>query len=772
MSKKISGAHIKINGALGAVLRIDKGAFSAAANISSPIDHVTFVEGATYRATLRFDDAISLITDTFRLTFGKNPSEVISATDERVIFVFDKGIPETIIASDTFVAEIDFNLSITDYETILDVCAVDFGRPLYSFVDSPTDFVTLHPEKGVHEIVPALDVFSRTVDYNVPLADFPLAIESLSRSVSYIRSYSDITEVVSDLAAITAGKSFTETISNDDSSTRAVVKNIFETPLILDEATITASFYRTLVDASEAQERKYLTFEKAVASDSNAATDSFVLTAIKVVADLFSVADQKSLSIAKTFSDIAQALDLIAIFDGSQYVFEKGLADSTGTTDSIFITKGAVRDYADTASIFDDISTFDFIKNLNETAHTDNDIHQIDYSKPLSDGVSEFIDEHSYALIKPFSEEMVVSDTPALSFSRPLPNQTVSLSDFRTNTIIKAFSEVLVTIDSLVATDGSKFIFSKSFAETSITSDTFYRLVSFIRTVNENERALEGPGYGSESGYATGYFAPDDGVMYTEEFRPVWALNKVLSDSQSTTDKLSLSWVKPLANETVAETDNAALHPTKILAHTVQANTDLFSRAVTFLRTFIDRQFTLPGPIPYDQDDYSDLYFDPDYIRDYRVLFNFNKGLKHLTDAIDSIPALVNTKILVDNSTPLDANAYHFFKVLSSFATPEDLVGIFDGSQYSFDKTIATQIATASDDEATVQFTFGKSDATSSATSGGKLISSDYFTDLTYFTLLSDYIGQSRSFIPIEDLLTLSGSEDLMSESGYVDLMI
>lgn len=770
MSKKISGAHIKINGALKAVLRIDKGAFTAAANISSPIDHVTFVEGATYRATLQFTDVISLITDSSTLTFGKNPSDIVNATDDRVIFVFDKRVNEVLIASDTFVAELDFNLSITEYETILDRFSAEFGRPLASFLDSPTDSVTLQPEKGLRELVPALDELSRVVDYNKPLADFPVATETLFRSVSYNRAYEDITEVVSDLAAITAGKAFDDSTSNDDTSVRSIVKGLFDEPVPLDTLFITSSFYRTLSDAAEPQERKYLSLDKILESDNFVVSDNFVLEAIKGLADVFYSADQKTFNIIKSFKDVAQALDLIAIFDGSEYIFEKSLSDSAGAADFIQIVKGAVKTYLDSVSIFDDINTFDFIKQLADNSEI-LDTHLYDYHKPLTDTVGGFTDTESYSLLKPFSEELLSSDSPAWSFTRPLPNETVSTSDYRVKSIIKAFSEELITIDELIASDGSKFIFAKSFAEIQHITQVFYRVVSFNRQFIENERPLEGPSYGNESGYALGYFDPDDGVMYTEEFRPVWALNKVLHDSQSVTENLALDFNKPLATQVVSTTENVSLSYAKPFTDSVTIGSDVITRSNTFLRTFTELQYVLPGPIPFDQDDYSESYFDPDYIRDYRVLFNFDKVLNHsIVTELDD-PVFVSSKILSDSAVSTEFIAHDIIKILSSFATPEDLVGIFDGSQYTFNKIIAPISASVSDDD-TVQFVKAASDSSQGATSGGKLISSDYFEDLSYFTLLDDYIGQSRSFIPIEDLVLGSGTEDLMSSFGYEDLMV
>lgn len=769
MSKKISGAHIKINGALKAVLRIDKGAFTAAANISSPIDHVTFVEGATYRSTLQFTDVISLIIDSSTLTFGKNPNDIVNATDDRVIFVFDKHVNEILIASDTFIAELDFNLSITEYETILDRFSAEFSRPLASFLDSPTDSVTLQPEKGLRELVPALDELSRVVDYNKPLADFPVATETLFRSVSYNRAYEDVTEVVSDLATITAGKAFDDSTSNDDTSARLVVKGLFDEPVPLDALFIISSFYRTLSDVTEPQERKYLSLDKILKLDSFAASDVFVLEAIKGLADVFYSVDQKTFNIIKSFKDVAQALDLIAVFDGSQYIFGKSLSDSASTADFIKIVKSEIKTYLDSVSIFDDINTFDFIKQLADNSEI-LDTYLYDYHKLLTDAVDDVTDNKSYSLLKQLSEELLSSDSPAWSFTRPLPNQTVSTLDYRVKSIIKAFSEELITLDELIATDGSKFIFVKSFAEIQHITQIFYKVVSFNRQFIENERPLEGPSYGNESGYALGYFDPDDGVMYTEEFRPVWALNKVLHDSQSVTENLALDFNKPLATQVVSTTENVSLSYVKPFTDSVTIGSDVITRSNTFLRTFTELQYVLPGPIPFDQDDYSESYFDPDYIRDYRVLFNFDKALNHSVITEHDDPVFISSKILSDFAVSTEFIANNIIKILSSFAIPEDLAGIFDGSQYTFNKITAISASVSDDD--TVQFVKTASDSSQGATSGGKLISSDYFEDLSYFTLLDDYIGQSRTFIPIEDLVLGSGTEDLMSSFGYEDLMV
>lgn len=769
MSRKISSVGIRFTSALRTAVRVNKGAFTAAANLSSPIDHVNFIEGAVYRAVIRFADAVSLILDNASITLTKSVNDFVTATDDLTFISSDKGVNDFVISSDTFVALINFNLSITDYNSIDDRYSSQFTKILNDTVNSPIDSISLNPTKGLNDVLYAIEDLTRTVDFNRTLEDVTLALETLNRTVDYVRAYEDFNGL-EDFASVQSVKSLADTVDSlSDSNTTQFIKAILDESNILDSIFVTSTFNRTLQDSTPADEIITLNVSKTL-DESFSLLDQTLLNYVKSLSDTVDLLVDaiQSKSINKKLSDFVQALDLLQIFDGSEYSINKQLSDSLSTSDFISIINGSVLNFTDSVFTSGDLLALILNKNIQE------DLHSIDFKfytldKSLADSTENFSETYKYSISKVlFEQPDPVLDSIALNFSRPLPNETLSTSDFSVRGVFKAFSEIAETSDTLLASDGTTSRIVKSLSNISSISDIFSRTVSFIRSFSETEKILEGPSYGDESGYATGYFAPDDGVMYTEEFRPVWALAKVLNDTQPVTEKIFNAISKPISNDSAVSTDKLTTQSIKLL-YSITSTSDLLSSSTTFLRSFTDNSLVLPGPVPFNEENYSEQYFDPDYIKDYRVLFNFIKSLQNVT-TLNDFAKIVTNKVISTFSTLADDNSFVLQKILSSFATPEDLLGIFDGSTYSFNKTTSSTAATADDD--TVQFTAGKSDQVLGATSNGKLISSDYFVDLTYFTLLDDYIGQSRSFIPIEDLVTLSGSEDLMTSFGSEDLIV
>ena len=164
MAKKIPSASINITSALRSILtqsdvkrsvvdqnqlinskiRVTGGAFAAASNALSPIDHVAIsYAGSTFRVSA--SDIISAITDTLRIsmTWGIRANDYVNNADS--------------------IKSFGFNKSLKDLAHTLDVIRVTstFARSLASIQQAPTDRARIGSSKTLASSYQASDLAAR-----------------------------------------------------------------------------------------------------------------------------------------------------------------------------------------------------------------------------------------------------------------------------------------------------------------------------------------------------------------------------------------------------------------------------------------------------------------------------------------------------------------------------------------------------------------------------------------------------------------------------------
>ena len=524
------------------------------------IDLIDIFDGSTYTLDKSFSEIITIL-NVPAITFQKGTiSETLTTSDDDTV-QFTKVRSDLALGSDngtsvdeeyysisyfpdTYIEDfIDgviktFVKSIADFVTILDnaspsldglnldpAFASAFDETIYSFIkvltetqpavdDSAIQFVKL-----LSDASPPLEgpSFSDSDGYasgwiaslytikRRPIFDFTKALATISNPVADAPALSFSRGVEADLVTIT-----------DDISTLNFIKALADTATALDLLEVfdgsTYSFVKSLADTQPANESKAIDFTKILPGLITYSLDvsliSFLVDSSSILVDaiLFSESastdpayplDAPALSLTKILADSVTTLDLIDIFDGSLY-----------TLDKVF---------ADTQSITDDISTFDFTKVLADTAVTLDNI--------------DIFDGSTYSISK------------VLETVSNVPTDDISFA----NTLVKADTQSLSDDDT----------------------------IQFIKALADTQDQQIGPAFYEEVDYAADYFDPTDGVMYTVLGRPIFDFIKALQDNQNQTDAQAFSLNKPLSDTQLGQEDNDTIQFTKARQDTVEPTDDI-----------------------------------------------------------------------------------------------------------------------------------------------------------------------------------------------------
>jgi hypothetical protein len=774
-------------------------------SISAP-DASSFV----FSRGIEADSVITSDNDTIQYQFGKSDS--VSPTDDITEYTFNKVLADIVQAID-LIGIFDglnyaYSKSTNESQVILDANAID-----YVFAKADTVTILDDGDQAVYSLLKPL-----TETLIAPIGPAYYGTEE------YAASYFD--------------GDYTE-----------LGRPIFDFTKVLQHAV-------TAPDATE------YSLNKPLSDTQLGQTDSAALYPILAKSDSVSPTDDIStFDFIKELADIATAIDLVDIFDGSTFNINRVIATlSNPVVDSPAITviKGP-SSFTDTQSLSDN-DTIQFIKRRSDTAFgtdsgtaVDEEYYALNYfpdtyiddflsgvaksiTKALADSVTildeanaaitgfpmdpetvNISEENIYSFIKALSETPTPEDNTALSFSKPLlevapPVEGPSFSD--SDGYANSWIESLYTIKRRPIFD-----FTKVLVDTTSTPDFFgwvFQQGTIAQTVNT-----------SDTDTINFVFGKSDSVTPVDDITE-YTFNKVLADSVEAVD---LAGIFDGSLYSIILSKNEALTPIDFYISTlVKPLTDSVTilddgdQAVYNLLKPLTEVLTAPiGPAYHDETDYSASYFADDYTEFFGPIISFTKVLANaittpdapsfvfqqgtiantVTSSEDSSFNIILAKsdsvtINEDISTfnvnlakaetataSEDIQQFTITKPLSDTATAVDLAGIFDGSQYAFNKTLTdatgtpadsfnktvsfvrdfTEVSTVSAGTPVFNITLGLSDIvsvsdfvdvdstapfevlptdSSSADDSGSLRMSDYFEDLSYFEGV--YIGTERSF--------------------------
>ena len=511
-------------------------------------------------------------------------------------------------------------------------------------------------------------------------------------------------------------------------------------------------------------------------------TEETIYSFIKALSETPTIAENAAITLSKILpNDIAQSVEGPSFSNSDGYAngwiaslytikrkptinFTKAVADTISTPEFFgwVFQQGTIAEILTASDVY--ISTL--VKPFTETITSTDDITQFTIIKPLSDSVEAvdlagIFDGSLYSII--------------LS-----KNETLTASDVYISTFTKPFTEIITITD-----DGDLFTYS------------------IFKPVIETKFALEGPGYHGTEEYAINYF---DGADYTELYNPAINFTKVLSITQlGQTDNFTHQTTKPLADSGSPTDDITAFGFIKAPSDSQSVTDDIteytFNKVLADTATpedlvgiFDGSTFSINSVLTTASNPVTeDLSYsinkplsDTQLGQTDAKAISFTKSRSDTVTITDDITQYTINKALNDTPTPSDdIQQFTVSKVLADTATPLDLVGISDGSTYTFNKTLSDVTGTPADSfNKAVSFVRGLTETitTSAGTpvfnvnlafadtvtaddffayestapeevfptdapsvdDSGNLRMSDYFENLSYFE--GTYIGTERTF--------------------------
>ena len=372
-----------------------------------------------------------------------------------------------------------------------------------------------------------------------------------------------------------------------------------------------------------------------------------------------------SFEFTKVFSDYVNPVDLAAIYDGSTFTYNKTLRN---TVTDIVDTYTAVIDYNRTfdsiVSQYTETYTFDVNKVLtSNVVQQDNTTY--DFSKKVRNELQRVRDTHAWYVYKPFREKIRHIDDHSWNFIKDRKDSVEATTHQEYNfekvifddPIVPDFFKILMfekpLYDDQPITDYKNWDFNKRVFEDQpilddITSFDYHKELKDSVIPVDLAEIYDGSNYSFIKSI-------HDFVNVYDTFSRLADTNTDYTEDAAALDYDIYAFIKVLAHSVITP-DHAALDSQKPLYTYTNELSDTFDRTVYFNRTYSDAQYL-------SDDD----------------TFNFNK-------------------VLYSESIPLDdISTFDIIKRLSDYVTPIDLAAIYDGSNYTFNKSLRTTVTNLAD---------------------------------------------------------------------------
>jgi hypothetical protein len=765
----------------------------------------------TFSRGIEADSVITSDNDTIQYQFGK--SETITVSEDIQQFTFIKPLSDSVEAVDLagiFDGSL-YSITLSKNETLVasDVYISTLFKPFTETItisdDGDLSVYTLLKPLTETLTAPIGPAFYDTEEYAASYFDGDYT--ELGRPTFVITKPLTDNITILNLPAITIIKgasSFTDTQSLSDDDTIQFIKHRSDTAIGSDNGTaIDEEYYSinyfpdTYIDDFLSGVAKSLTKALAdsvtVLDEANAAITGFpmepetvniseesIYSFIKALSETPTPEDNTALSFSKPLLEVAASVE------GPSFSNSNGYA--TGWIADLYAIKrrpliNFIKPLSETLTA-PDASSFVFQQGTIAETLTASDTDTINFVFGKSDSITATDDITQYTLNKVLADSVEAVDLAGI-FDGSLysiilsKNETLTASDVYISTFTKPFTDSVTILD-----DGDQAVYS------------------LLKPLTETKFALEGPGYHTTEEYAASYFDGD----YTELYNPAIDFTKVLeTSSEVPTDDFTHQTTKVLADTQLGQTDSAALHPTLGKSDSVTITDDITE--YTFNKVLADTAVTEDLLGVFDGSTFSinsvlttasnpvteDLSYsinkplsDTQLGQTDAKAISFTKSRSDSVTITDDITQYTMNKALNDTPTPSDdIQQFTVTKVLADAATPLDLVGISDGSTYTFNKTLVDTTGTPTDsfnkavsfvraftEISTVSagtpvfnvnlafadivsvsdfFAYESSapeerfpDDSSTVDDSGSLRMSDYFEDLSYFEGV--YIGTERTF--------------------------
>jgi predicted trehalose synthase len=648
-------------------------------DVSNALDLVGINDGSTFQfnmveaSLVNISESIRLVLQIFR-----DFTESITSS-ESLNYQINKSILDTSLSSDS--NTFDIQKVYSDVSQIIEAISLSFDMGNISESSNVNENSVINTGKNLSDIANISEIISIFIDLRRFIDDIVNASEDLSLAVEKVLSD---TTLAKDLLGVTDGATFTFGMSEGDIITSVENLNFNSNKVLTDLSNIPDDYFlyqQTYFDSDYiVNGQAYVVFNYRSPTINIFglpftelpvdASDVSYLSFGKLIQDVVNPDDIQSFVTNKIISDLTDAID-----NDLQFAIAKVLADTTLAKDLLGVTDGA---------------TFTFgmaegdIANASETF-----TRVVGFNRNINDSSS-------------------VIETKVIEFDKSLADIINATEQFnRIVSYYRSLTDTTLAKDLLGVTDGATFTFGMAEGDTVNAAEVFGRTVSFNRLFSDSALSTETKVIEFDKSLA-------DIVNATEQFNRIVSYYRTLSDTALGGDLLD---VTDGATFTFGMVKNDIANASESISTILDARrafidyadaVDIFTRIVTFVRDFAE---TVNIPQTYEL--FSQNYFDSDYIVNGQsyVVFNYRSPLVNIfglpfTELLnvnenlllasgkflsESLTASENSEIAFNKSLSDAVDiiellniASGFYKVFTDTALAKDLLGVTDGSTFSF----------------------------------------------------------------------------------------
>ena len=515
-------------------------------DISNALDLVGINDGSTFQfnmveaSLVRISESIQLVLQTFRdLTESVTSSESLN-------YQINKSISDTSLSSDSNI--FDIQKVYSDVSQIIEALALSFNMGNISEYLNVNENSVINTGKNLSDVANISEIISVLIDLRRAIDDTVNASEDLSLAIEKVLND---TTLAKDLLGVTDGSTFTfgmvegdiitstENLNFNSNKVLTDLSNIpddyflyqqtyFDSDYIVNGQAYVVFNYRSdlfdiyglpfteLLDASDVS---FIGFNKSPQDIVNP-SDTQVLITDKGVSDLTdAIDDNLQLTIAKVLADTTLAKDLLGVTDGSTFTFGMVEGDITNASESISTILDARRsfiDYADAVDVFTRIVSF--VRDFTETVNTPQTYELFSQNYFDSDYI---VNGQSYAVFNyrsplvnifglPFTELLNVNENLLLTSGKFL-SESLAASENSEIAVGKSFSDAINVAELLIiagrfykvltdtalakdllgVTDGSTFTFGMVEGEIANANEVFTKIVEYNRVFDNQVNISE-----------------------------------------------------------------------------------------------------------------------------------------------------------------------------------------------------------------------------------------------------------------------------------------
>jgi hypothetical protein len=463
-------------------------------SLLSKADTFNVESNLTLQAIKFFDSEGALVDELNRIVSFNRKFNHESIAETKIKFNLNKSLENFAYIDENFTRVVDFNIPENDFLDLNDefTRVVDFDRKFNDATNTTTDtkISSVLSKNSVSDLIDN-QIFS----VGKVLGDEVNSIDLFLRVVSYLRSFSDETNILDD-STLDLIKSFNDSSEFLSDSTLNTIKSLQDSPEAADVFSRIVDYERVFNHISDILDSLSLDTNKPFSNDFTIDSESLLNITKSLTSFVENVSNDPVFNFTKILRDSAITFEDTNLTDGSLFDFIKIIGFSALISEEISILVDYVREFDDVVNSTD-FSLLNTTKGLNSQSNTVDDIifvlskklfstsnavsqanilfnKVIEFSALISEEISILVD-----YVREFDDVVNSTDFSLLNTTKGLNSQSETLDN-----IVFALSTKLFLVSNAVSQ--INILFTKILTNT-VNVDHFIRIDATKKILDNTE---------------------------------------------------------------------------------------------------------------------------------------------------------------------------------------------------------------------------------------------------------------------------------------------